>query len=54
MIEKSLTVLKDENLPSFKENALARAKEFDISEIMPLYEDYYDEVLAATKALENA
>lgn len=45
MVEKTLFVLKDENLPTFRVNALARAKEFEISKIVPLYENYYEKVL---------
>ncbi|MFM8913053.1 MAG: hypothetical protein ACKOE6_09085, partial [Flammeovirgaceae bacterium] len=45
-------VLDKNNLPKFKENALKRAKEFDISKILPLYENYYEKILekAAVKA----
>jgi L-malate glycosyltransferase len=45
MTSKSLFILDKNNLPSFKENALKRAKEFDISNILPLYENYYEKVL---------
>ncbi len=45
MTRKSLFVLDKDNLPKFKENALNRAKEFDISRILPLYESYYQQVL---------
>lgn len=45
MIKNALYVLKDENLPKFKENALARAKEFDIANILPQYVDFYNEIL---------
>jgi N-acetyl-alpha-D-glucosaminyl L-malate synthase BshA len=45
MTRKSLHILDKENLPSFKENALKRAKEFDISRILPLYEGYYQQVM---------
>lgn len=45
MVEKTLFILKDENLPVFRANALARAKEFEISKIVPLYEKYYEKVL---------
>ncbi len=48
MKEKALYILDDANLPTFKANALARAKEFDITEIMPLYVDYYQ------KTIENS
>ena len=52
MTRKSLFVLDKNNLPAFKENALKRAKEFDISKILPLYENYYHKILekAASKA----
>ncbi|HEY1025513.1 MAG TPA: N-acetyl-alpha-D-glucosaminyl L-malate synthase BshA [Sphingobacteriaceae bacterium] len=36
----------DDKLAGFKENALNRAKEFDLALILPLYEDYYKEVLS--------
>lgn len=50
MTKKSLFVLDKDNLPKFKENALNRAKEFDISRILPLYESYYQQVLEKTTA----
>jgi N-acetyl-alpha-D-glucosaminyl L-malate synthase BshA len=46
MTKKSLLVLDKNNLPKFKESALARAKEFDITNILPLYEKYYQQILA--------
>ena len=45
MTKNALHVLKDENLPKFKLNALNRAKEFDITKILPMYTDLYNEVL---------
>ena len=45
MTEKALYILREENLPRFKENALARAQEFDISNILPQYEAVYEKVL---------
>lgn len=45
MTRKSLFVLDPANLPRFRENALQRAKEFDISRILPLYESYYEYVM---------
>jgi N-acetyl-alpha-D-glucosaminyl L-malate synthase BshA len=45
MTRKALFVLDKNNLPRFKENALKRAKEFDISCILPLYESYYQQVI---------
>lgn len=45
MTRNALFVLDKSNLPGFKENALKRAKEFDISKILPLYESYYIKIL---------
>jgi N-acetyl-alpha-D-glucosaminyl L-malate synthase BshA len=50
MTRKALFVLDKNNLPRFKENALKRAKEFDISRILPLYETYYQQVMEKTAA----
>ncbi len=44
MTRKALFVLDKNNLPKFKENALKRAKEFDITGILPLYEEYYQKL----------
>jgi N-acetyl-alpha-D-glucosaminyl L-malate synthase BshA len=35
----------DERLATFKKNALSRAKEFDITTILPMYENYYQAVI---------
>ena len=48
MTRKALFVLDPSNLPRFKQNALQRAKEFDISRILPLYESYYEYVMEKT------
>jgi N-acetyl-alpha-D-glucosaminyl L-malate synthase BshA len=45
MAKHALMVLDDKNLPKFKAAALARAKEFDQSIIVPQYESFYNEVL---------
>ena len=45
MTRKALFVLDKNNLPNFKENALKRAKEFDITKIRPMYEKVYQRVL---------
>ncbi|MDG1277078.1 MAG: N-acetyl-alpha-D-glucosaminyl L-malate synthase BshA [Algoriphagus sp.] len=50
MKEKALFILDDNNLPKFKANALARAKEFDISEILPKYVAYYHRTIELTMA----
>lgn len=49
MTEKALYVLNDENLPKFKEGALERAKEFDISNILPMYESFYNKIVDSFK-----
>ncbi|MBB5396512.1 N-acetyl-alpha-D-glucosaminyl L-malate synthase BshA [Mucilaginibacter sp. AK015] len=50
MAEKAIYILEDEGrLNQFKDNALARAKELELSNIMPLYENYYQEVIERSK-----
>lgn len=49
MVKYALEILDDKNLNSFKRNALERAKEFEIHKILPLYEDFYHEVLEKSK-----
>jgi len=53
MTRKALFVLDKNNLPKFKENALKRAKEFDITQILPIYEEYYQRIMekTATRAM---
>jgi L-malate glycosyltransferase len=51
MVQNALLVLDDENLPRYKANALARAKDFDITKIVPLYEDFYQKVIAEQLSL---
>ncbi len=51
MTKNALYVLQDENLPEFKQNALQRAKDFDITNILPQYEAVYNEVLDMKKIL---
>ncbi len=50
MAAKSLHILDDDNLSRFKTNALNRAKEFNISEILPMYEEEYEKILKGMKA----
>jgi N-acetyl-alpha-D-glucosaminyl L-malate synthase BshA len=50
MTQKALLILDKNNLPHFKENALKRAQEFDITRILPLYENYYQRILEKTAA----
>ncbi|MDZ7934289.1 MAG: N-acetyl-alpha-D-glucosaminyl L-malate synthase BshA [Emticicia sp.] len=49
MVKNAIYILQDENLPTFKANALARAKEFDITNIVPMYERHYEKVLQEMK-----
>lgn len=51
MTKNALFILHDENLTEFKQNALQRAKDFDISKILPQYEAVYNEVLNMKKNL---
>ncbi|WP_316768949.1 N-acetyl-alpha-D-glucosaminyl L-malate synthase BshA [Pedobacter frigiditerrae] len=46
MANKAITILSnEETLKYFKENALIRAQDFDLKKILPMYIDYYNEVL---------
>jgi len=46
MANKAITILSnEETLKYFKENALKRAQDFDLKKILPMYIDYYTEVL---------
>ncbi len=45
MTRRALEILDDKNLPTFKKNALERARVFELSKIRPLYEEYYHEIV---------
>lgn len=45
MTKNALFVLDKDNLPGFRVNALNRAKQFDISRVLPLYEQHYERVI---------
>jgi hypothetical protein len=46
MADNALKILKDEStLATFKANALDVAKQFDIKNILPLYEQLYHEAI---------
>ena len=47
MVKNALFVLADENLPRFKAAARARAEEFAVENIVPLYEDCYRKAIEA-------
>ncbi len=47
MANHAIEILKDDQrLNWFKENALKRAKEFDLQLILPVYEQFYESMLA--------
>jgi len=49
MAKNAIYILEDgERLDKFKEAALNHAKEFQLSNIMPLYEQYYQKVISET------
>lgn len=55
MAEKAIMILQDdETLNRFKENALSRAKEFDLKKILPQYISYYMEVIERQPKLKEA
>jgi L-malate glycosyltransferase len=45
MVKHAIHILDNDNLAKFKKGALERAKEFDVENILPMYENYYEEVL---------
>ncbi len=51
MAKNALIILDDKNLPTFKENALKRAKEFELSNILPLYEAVYHKAVEKVKGV---
>ncbi|SDT65592.1 N-acetyl-alpha-D-glucosaminyl L-malate synthase BshA [Mucilaginibacter mallensis] len=55
MAERAIYILEDEaRLAQFKDNALARAKEFDLTNILPIYENFYVEVIESCKSREDS
>ncbi len=54
MANKAITILSNEDtLRYFKENALKRAQDFDLKKILPMYIDYYNEVLQQSLVAEK-
>ena len=47
MAQNALFVLSPRNHKQFKTNALARAKEFELANILPAYENFYTKVIAS-------
>lgn len=54
MVKHAIHILDNANLENFKKGALDRAKEFDVENILPKYEHYYEEVLAKHKSLTES
>ncbi|MFY0593344.1 N-acetyl-alpha-D-glucosaminyl L-malate synthase BshA [Roseivirga sp.] len=50
MTKNALHILSEENLETFKTNALEQAKTFDIDVILPIYEKFYSDVAATVLA----
>ena len=49
MAKNAITILSSEDtLTNFRAQALAQAKRFDINNILPIYEDYYEEIIEAS------
>lgn len=54
MAARSIELLEDEvSLNEFRKNAFLQAKRFDISEILPLYENYYMEISDKVKSIHH-
>lgn len=51
MTDKALIILHDDNLSTFKKNALERAKQFDVTAILPLYEAFYFKIVEQQSSL---
>lgn len=49
MAKKAIHILDDANLDKFKEGALNRAKDFDVSNILPIYIKFYEEIMENVK-----
>ncbi len=50
MTKNALHILSEEHLETFKKNALERAKEFDIVKILPVYEEFYNQIASSVLA----
>ncbi|MDN5212544.1 N-acetyl-alpha-D-glucosaminyl L-malate synthase BshA [Fulvivirgaceae bacterium BMA12] len=51
MTKNALYILDEKNLPTFKANALERAKDFDVTAVLPRYEEYYQEIVNQNKKI---
>lgn len=50
MVKNALYVLDDAHLPTFQANALAQAQQFELSKILPQYENYYERIVQESRA----
>ena len=48
MAKKAIHILDEKNLSKFKKAALTRAKQFDLKNVLPQYEAYYNQVLESS------
>ncbi len=54
MAKHAIEILKDDDtLNQFKENAFLRAKDFDLKKILPIYVEYYEEIVANCKPVKS-
>ncbi|TAF34655.1 MAG: N-acetyl-alpha-D-glucosaminyl L-malate synthase BshA [Cytophagales bacterium] len=53
MIKNALLILDDNNLSTFKANALLRAQEFTLDKILPRYEAVYERVLLESRRADK-
>lgn len=53
MAQKGIHILDDANLDRFKTGALNRAKKFDVTNVLPLYEQFYVSILNAQESLST-
>jgi L-malate glycosyltransferase len=52
MTKNALYILTGDRLQKFKENALARARQFDVNVIVPEYEALYEEVVSRSRTVK--
>jgi N-acetyl-alpha-D-glucosaminyl L-malate synthase BshA len=49
MAHNAISILSnEENLAEFRKNALAQAKRYDINNVLPIYEAYYDQIIQSS------
>ena len=54
MTKNALYILKADHLPKFKINALNRAMDFDVTNILPKYELFYNKIIESAVQLQKA